>query len=179
MPSAGFPYAESTLSTKHSALVDLLRERFHPGLTMSDVLDMSTLSRQETLDGLEALIVSGILDVSTNKGLDPDTEPNPHEGHAVRVVPVRRAADEARALSRAARSRSRLDGSGSARARSGDRPCRRDQAHTDSGAFAAVEASQSTRIASIARRALPVSSSIRVSSPCSTWVTTTVTHRSS
>ncbi|GMR22905.1 MAG: hypothetical protein BMS9Abin37_1286 [Acidobacteriota bacterium] len=74
----GHPYAESTLSTKHSALVDLLTEQFRSGLTMADVLEMSTLSREDTLDGLEALIAAGILNVSTNQELQSDTEPDPN-----------------------------------------------------------------------------------------------------
>ena len=83
----GLPYAESTLSTKHSALVDLLKERFHPGLTMADVLEMSTLSRDETLDGLEALIAAGILNVSTNQKLRSDTEPDPNRGAPAPLFP--------------------------------------------------------------------------------------------
>ena len=83
----GLPYAESTLSTKHSALVDLLKERFHPGLTMSDVLEMSTLSRDDTLEGLEALITAGILNVSTNPELRPDTEPDPNRGAPTPLFP--------------------------------------------------------------------------------------------
>ena len=86
-PEGGHPYGELTLSTKHSALVDLLKDRFHPGLTMADVLEMSTLSREDTLDGLEALIAAGILNVSTNQELHPDTEPDPNHGAPVPLFP--------------------------------------------------------------------------------------------
>jgi serine/threonine protein kinase len=72
----GLPYAESTLSTQHSALVDFLKERFRSGLRMAEVVQMSTLSREETLEGLKALIAAGILDVKTDPELHPDTEPD-------------------------------------------------------------------------------------------------------
>ena len=54
---------------------------------MSDVLEMSTLSRDDTLDGLEALIAAGILNVSTNQELHPDTEPDPHRGVPASLFP--------------------------------------------------------------------------------------------
>ena len=84
---SGRPYTESTLSTKHSALVDLMKQRFQPGLTMADVLEMSTLPRHDTLDGLEALIAAGILNVSTDQELNPDTEPIPNRGAPAPLFP--------------------------------------------------------------------------------------------
>ena len=54
---------------------------------MSDVLEMSTLSRDDTLEGLEALITAGILNVSTNPELRPDTEPDPNRGAPTPLFP--------------------------------------------------------------------------------------------
>ena len=54
---------------------------------MSDVLEMSTLSRDDTLDGLESLIAAGILNVSTNQELHPDTEPDPNRGAPAPLFP--------------------------------------------------------------------------------------------
>ena len=54
---------------------------------MSDVLEMSTLSRDDTLEGLEALITAGILNVSTNPELRADTEPDPNRGAPAPLFP--------------------------------------------------------------------------------------------
>lgn len=69
-------YAESTLSTTHTDLVDILRAKLRPGLTTSDLIEMSNLSRAETLAALKALIDAGIVAAhdgpETHEGTDRD-----------------------------------------------------------------------------------------------------------
>jgi serine/threonine-protein kinase len=58
------PFAETTLSTRESALLDLLRAPSSQGLTPTQIVEKSPLDDEETLRVLSSLVAAGVIEVN-------------------------------------------------------------------------------------------------------------------